>query len=292
MHRMGAENGSGQTQLLKQKRRKETTGEGLSKLLIRREEARHADTRDQDRHRLRRATFPVTYRNRKHSVELVNLSGGGAMIDCRFKPDLCERIDLHLGDGGSVECLVRWVKDGRIGLEFAHETQLHCSGDEQAALLREVINRDFPDETFEAPTATRGMPEQRSNGRHPLIWSGALLCGPNSWKVRLRNVSPTGAMIECEKTMGEGTEVVLDLGEAGSVAATVSWALGDHLGLRFDEPFNMRGLARSKPHVAPATGLSPPYLNPEVTAELPHDDAWGRMSIDDLRSELEGFLKR
>jgi hypothetical protein len=279
--------------LLKRKRRpRQSKGEGLNKFAIERLEARRSNSRDQDRHHLHGAKFPVTYRGRKREVDVANLSGGGAMIACPFEPDLCERIDLHLGDGAALECLVRWVKHGRIGLEFAHETQLHCPDDEQAALLRRVIECAFPVEAYDERPAANEKADQRSHDRHPLIWSGELLYGPSSWNVRLRNVSPTGALIECEKSPREGAEVILDLGKAGSVTATVSWTVGDHCGLRFDEPFDMLHLAKSKPRVAPPTWLRPAYLENEVTAESAWDEAWNRMSVEDLRAELEGFLKR
>jgi PilZ domain len=278
--------------VLSLKRRSGRASAGLSNLPIRRSEVRCADTRNQDRHHLRGTRFLVTHRDREREVDVVNLSGGGAMIACRFVPNLCERIDLHLGEGGTIECLVRWVKRGRIGLEFAHETQLHCSDDEQAALLRQVVNCAFPTESFEGHAAAEQRSDQRASTRHPLIWSGKLLHGPTTWAVRLRNVSTTGALLESEKSLREGAEVVLDLGQAGSVNATVSWAVGDHLGLRFDEPFDMSRLSKSQPRVAPPTWLRPSHFENDAAAESPWDDAWNRMSVDELRAELEGYLKR
>ena len=78
-------------------------------------------------------------------VDLINLSGGGAMIEADLNPRLWDRIDLYLGGGNPIECAVRWLRNGRIGLEFAHETQIDCSPEERDALLLEVIRRSFPD---------------------------------------------------------------------------------------------------------------------------------------------------
>jgi len=58
------------------------------------------------------------------------------MIAAAFEPNVWDKLELHLGENGTIECAVRWVKGGRMGLEFAHETQLDCSAEEQAILFR------------------------------------------------------------------------------------------------------------------------------------------------------------
>ena len=178
----------------------------------------------------------MTHGGRAHSVKLVNLSGGGAMVAADFEPMLWDRVELHLGENGTVECAVRWIKGGRIGLEFAHETRLDCSADQQAAVLREVIARTFPDLEFEVP-AEPAAPvvlengDQRADGRHPLIWSGVIHHDFQSCPVRLRNISETGAMIECNGPLHVGAEPLLELGEGVSIFTTVAWIVGDQAGL-------------------------------------------------------------
>jgi len=39
---------------------------------------------------------------------------------------------------------VRWLRDDRMGLEFAHETKIECAPQVRNALLLEVIRRSFP----------------------------------------------------------------------------------------------------------------------------------------------------
>ena len=82
------------------------------------------------------------------------------------------------------------------------------------------------------------------------------------------------------------------LGKAGAVTASVSWVVGDHMGLQFDEPFEIRRLSEKKPMIAPAKWLRPAYLEGNEAEESPWDPAWNSMSVDELRSELEGYLKR
>jgi hypothetical protein len=288
--------------LIQEKRAKRSDAKGLADIAIQREETRRSNNRDQDRYRLKDALVTIAFEHAEHKAEVVNLSGGGAMIATSLQPKLGDHVRLNLGDGpdGSIECAVRWIKDGRLGLEFAHETELQCTDDDRAALLREVINRDFPDQKFssrpvvpEVPAATAGAQgaEQRSAMRHPLIWSGDLHHGTHSWHVRLRNVSSSGALVECEGSFRVDSEVLLDLGKAGAFTASVSWAVGDHVGLTFDEPFDLRRLAEAKPRLTPRNWSCPDYLGGD-SASSPWDRAWERLSIDDLRTQLEGFLKR
>lgn len=287
--------GRSERRLIKEKRPTKPDSKGLCGIVIAREESRRTNSRDHDRFRLTGATFKLSYEGKDYDAELVNLSGGGAMIGADFAPNLGERLQLHLGEGGSLECVVRWIKDGRLGLEFAHETQLQCPEDELAALLREVIRRDFPEQEFSGPPASLHEPrqsEQRQSIRHPLIWWGDLHHGSHSWHVRLRNISASGALIDCSAELRIDSEILLELGNGVAVTGSVSWSVGDHVGLKFDEPFELSRLSKAKPKLMADKWLRPVYLEAEVEPDSPWDGAWNRMSVDDLRSQLEGFLKR
>ncbi len=83
------------------------------------------------------------------------------MVSGTFKPKLWDRVELHLGENGTIECAVCWIREDRIGLEFAHETRLDCSPTKQTKVLREVIARSFPDIQFEQPETI----EAESRGR-------------------------------------------------------------------------------------------------------------------------------
>lgn len=273
--------------------------EMLNSVAVSREESRRGDTRSGDRHRLPDEQIRVSHKGEEYAVQLINLSGGGAMVEGNFAPMLWDRVDLHLGDDGVIECAVRWLRDDRVGLEFAHETQLGCSADEQASLLRDTINRSFPEIAFAtseqapAPADERASQEGRRERRHPLIWSGVIHHDYQSTPVRLRNISSTGALIECEEALRVGAEPLLDLGEAGTVFATVTWTVGDQAGLKFQQHFDLTQLSRAKPQVAGANWNAPSYLNSApATPETESADGWGRMSLGELRDELEGFMKR
>lgn len=280
---------AGESPLVTTKRPRKSKAEGLGGIRVPREEARRKDARDQDRLPGYGQHCRIRYRDQDHQVEIVNLSGGGAMIASTLRPNIAERLDLHLGEGGTVECAVRWVKEDRIGLEFAHETHLECSDSERAAVLLEVLERGFAKAKSAPAPAEQQSSEQRIAKRHPLIWSAELQSRSGTFRVRLRNVSATGALIQCSKPLPDGSQVILDLGKGGSVDATITWAVGDCAGIRFDEEFDMRRLSHSRPTVAPARWLRPAYLKSEVAEEV---DDWSRMSVEELKAELEGFLKR
>jgi hypothetical protein len=276
---------------------------GLKSVPVARTAARTSDTREADRHRLPDGMVTASFDGADHQVQLVNLSGGGAMISGPFEPNLWDRVDLHLGDEGTVECAVRWLKSDRIGLEFAHETRLDCSPQERDALLRQVIVENFPEVALperpvdrkEAPADAATAPEaelRRGDARHPLIWSGIVHYDHDSTPVRLRNISSSGAMIECSATFPEGAEPLLDLGDAGNLFATVMWVHGDQAGLSFAQPFDLALLAKTKPEVAPANWEKPAYLRNDGNSSSPWDEHWRRMSLNQLGEELDGFLKR
>jgi hypothetical protein len=289
--------------ILKSKTPKGAKADDLHSVAVPREEKRRADTRKQDRHRFVDEHARATHKGATHDVQLVNVSGGGAMISAAFDVHPWDRVDLHLGDHGTIECAVLWVKDGRVGLEFEHETRLDCSADEQAELLRDVIKRNFPEVVFNGrrkdDAAADGEPpmasdpaEHRSERRHPLIWSGVLHYDYESRPVRLRNISSMGATIETDIGIAPGAEPLLDLGDAGTVFGTVAWTVGDQIGLRFKEPFDVSALARSRPKVAPVKWQPPKHISQHMHSDSPVQHHWDRLSLSELQEALDGFMKR
>lgn len=289
--------------LLKRKTPKGAKADELHSIKVPRETRRQSNTRGKDRHRLIGERARVTYNDTDFEVELVNLSGGGAMVAGPFEPLIWERLALHLGDHGTIECAVRWVRDGRVGLEFAHETRLECGPDKVASVLRNVINRSFPDLQFaewrepeaEIEAEPQGTAdEHRAASRHPLIWNGDLHHDYQTSRVRIRNISGTGAMIECETPVRVGAEPMLQLGEDLMVAATVVWAVGNQVGLRFQSEFDVHQLAEVKPVVVTASTSSwtpPSYIRKAALDTSPWNPHWKRMNMNQLQRELEGYLK-
>lgn len=110
--------------------------------------------------------------------------------------------------------------------------------------------------------------------------------------MRLRNISEHGALIECPVQYPLGVEVMLDLGDAGQHFAIVSWACGDKAGLKFNNPFDLKLLGSAKPEIAPKLMTRPGPGLSSSDSDNPWADGWNRRSLDDLREDLEGYLKR
>lgn len=274
--------------------------DGLSGLQVPRAESRTHNQRGEDRQILAAEEARLFVGRRAYVVGLLNLSGGGAMIRTNVPLKLWKVVQLELGDGGSVECAVRWIRDDRIGLEFAHETQVAGDAAKCDAMLLETIERNFP-EVAETPAVEAQDAEserdvsdaqRRAAIRHPLIWSGEIHYDHDTTRVRLRNISETGAMVDSPKAFPQGAELLLDLAGGGQHFAFVTWSRGDQLGLRFQRPFDIACLARAEPEVAPQSWSGPEYLKAHEDADSPWGEPWDRLSVPELKSTLEGFLKR
>ena len=309
-----------QEPIFRDKRPKGAKSDELQSITVARGESRRGNSRSEDRHRLSEETVTIAHDGVSHQAQLINVSGGGVMVRGELELKLWDTVELHLGEHGTIECAVRWIRGDRVGLEFAHETRLECSSDELANVLRDVITRSFPDARFEEPEeqplqvqpsepeespaddeASAWLPsDHRRAPRHPLIWTGTLHFGRQSAPVRVRNISSTGAMIECTQDVAAGAEAVLELGDEAAMAGTVQWVVGAQVGFKFQSPFDMRLLARSKPEVAaapptPAQWTPPAYLEKgqdEQDGSDPWDPRWERLTLRQINLELEGFLKR
>jgi hypothetical protein len=280
--------------------------ESFADVAINREETRLANHRDSDRHRLDNEAVKVIHEGCTQVVTLVNLSGGGAMIEGAKELRLWDRVELRFAEWASVEAAVRWIRGKRYGLEFAHETRIETGEEELADMLRAVIARSFPDVALELavdePEDPASVPaqlrppvdeqevEQRDeierDLRHPLIWSGLIHHDHESHVVRLRNISSGGAMIESDLPLKPGTELLLDLGQGGSIFATVHWARGDAAGLKFHAPYDLRQLAAARPEVASARWVAPDYLRDVPQGNSPWAKQWGRSDLGSLHRQL------
>lgn len=290
------------TPIVASKRGGKAEGDQLASVEIPRDASRSADHRDEDRHRLARETATIGFKGKKRTVDLINLSGGGAMIEADISPRLWDRIDLYLGEGSPIECAVRWLRNGRIGMEFAHETRIECAPEQRDALLLDVIRRSFPHlvasvpaanaDADAAPNAAPADASRRGEARHPLIWNGSILWQHDVHTVRLRNISASGALVDAQVDFPEGVELLLDLGASGQHFATVSWSRGGQAGLAFTRPFDLSMLAAAKPEVAAQHWDKPAYLALSSGQASPWASEWERSELSDLQADLEGFLKR
>nr|WP_314444666.1 PilZ domain-containing protein [uncultured Sphingomonas sp.] len=258
--------------------------ESFADVEVRREAVRIANHRSRDRHRLDDETIEVLHDGRRQAVTLVNVSGGGAMIEGAEGLRLWDEIELNLGQHGKLVAAVRWVRGNRIGLEFAQETRIDGGRGKTVRMLQEIVHRSYPDlvadlgmdedEDFldaapEPPAEGNGTDAAERDVRHSLIWSGHIHYDHDSFAVRLRNISEGGALIECARSLPVGAELLLELDKAGSFFATVNWVHGDTAGLRFHKPFDLQCLAAARPAVAATRWVAPDYLRDSSGSSSP-----------------------
>jgi diguanylate cyclase (GGDEF)-like protein/PAS domain S-box-containing protein len=105
--------------------------------------------------------------------------------------------------------------------------------------------------------------------RHRLIRVGRLRWDDVSVQARVRNISPGGAMVECDSVLEPGTKVQLDLDEAGILDAEIRWCQRGQAGLAFAEVFELRRLARTRPGPAGLKMLRPQFLDSPAEASPP-----------------------
>lgn len=91
----------------------------LDGAMIPRTVKRMFDERLERRHDASSKTAVMGLRGESHVVRLINISDSGAMVIYPGIPHIGEQVTLQLLDKGEVTAVVRWVCDGRIGLNFA-----------------------------------------------------------------------------------------------------------------------------------------------------------------------------
>lgn len=86
-------------------------------IAIPRVERRTTDQRREDRFNgvVERAT--IVFRRKKTLVKVVNVSPSGVMIESTILPRIGEEVRVEFDGFEPVEGVVRWVKQGRIGLD-------------------------------------------------------------------------------------------------------------------------------------------------------------------------------
>ncbi len=293
--RSGLEKGRGPRKagLLMPAKKPSGVSEDLNTVNVARDAQRTVNHRDDDRHRLPSEQAKLKAGRKNYLVDLVNLSGGGAMIQTDAPLEMWQKVTLMLGECDGLDCAVLWIKGDRVGLEFAPETQIGGDRAKRDSLLVDVLKRNFPHlkKTPRTPEAvsSKALPtmpaeQRRAIPRHPLIWTGDVLFNHSTTPVRLRNISDSGALLDSPDCFPPNAEVLLDLGGAGKHFASVCWSRGDQVGLKFVKPFDVSLLARAKPDVADHRWVAPDYLRHDGSSR----SAWGDTSLQDL----EGFLKR
>jgi hypothetical protein len=251
-------------------------GGSLLKVAIPRGEARVTNQRAEDRKPGLVQHTLLWFRRRKHVVPVINVSSRGAMVHADIDARIGETVELQFAEASRTKCLVRWMREGRIGLEFVKET-----------IVWDCFEVQEPDPEGSFPERPKAQPKSKKDRapRHALVRMGSLLWNGMTLPVRIRNISSGGAKLESGRELAPGSEVELNLGEAGWVYAEVRWCREGQVGLRFADEFSLESLAaRAREPSAPANVmLKPQYLESENSPDSPWAARFERLSLTELK---------
>ena len=92
--------------------------------LVTRTAPRVVDQRSEPRREDLVENATLFFRGTEHPVAVVNLSSRGTKIECAIAPRLGESVVIRFDGFSPMHAFVRWVRDGRIGLNFGGEIVL------------------------------------------------------------------------------------------------------------------------------------------------------------------------
>ena len=94
---------------------------GLAGNIIPRTQPRLVDERCEPRHDDLVERAVITFRAQDYLVPVVNISSRGTMIESDILPRIGEAVVIQFENCTRIHGFVRWVRDGRVGLNFGHE---------------------------------------------------------------------------------------------------------------------------------------------------------------------------
>lgn len=101
---------------------------GLVGKIIPRAQPRLAEQRTEPRHTDLAERAVIVFRGQDYLVPVVNISSRGTMIESDIVPRIGEAVLVQFENCCRIHAFVRWVRDGRIGLNFGHEIILERVG--------------------------------------------------------------------------------------------------------------------------------------------------------------------
>ena len=63
----------------------------------------------------------IWFRGAPHQVPVLNMSSRGTMVESDIVPRLGETVLVEFPECSRIHAFVRWMRDGRLGLNFGHE---------------------------------------------------------------------------------------------------------------------------------------------------------------------------
>lgn len=144
-----------------------------------------------------------------------NISPGGIMFECLHAPAEGQTLLVELRSDKRMTGEVRWVHEGKVGLQFDREINVEQMLREDRSPLLRVRPRP-------PRFARRG--EMR------------LIAGGETIPAQIVDISILGARCRPELPVRSGEPVVAALDGVGATNAEVRWVHGDLTGVRFEKP--------------------------------------------------------
>jgi hypothetical protein len=89
--------------------------------LIPRTQRRNIEEREEERREGVVDSAALLFRRRVYQVPVINISSRGTMVEAPFMPMIGETVAVEFENCDPIQGFVRWVRDGRIGINFGHE---------------------------------------------------------------------------------------------------------------------------------------------------------------------------
>jgi hypothetical protein len=219
---------------------------GLLDVIVPRFEPRQNHERHEDRRVLTGVTARVMLGGGKpFETAIANLSSNGMMIACERIAPIGAEVSAEIDGCGAVPMVVRWVRGGRIGLEFVAETTIVAEAGVQQYII-DTIRAEDAATRFAGEAVSAGPEKRDAEPRHALMWVCELATATagGAGAARLRNISRSGAMISFGPDLApaKGETVALMMGEESRLEAEVRWVAEGLAGLRFADRFPVETL--------------------------------------------------
>ena len=210
---------------------------GLLDVIVPRHEPRQNHERNEDRRVLTGVSASITLGRGGFAAPVANLSSNGIMIACVRIIPIATEVAAEIDGCAAIPMIVRWVRGGRIGLEFLAETSIVAQAGGQQFII-DTIRAEAAAARFD-PALAAGPEKRDSQLRHGLMWLCELETGGGVGVARLRNISRGGALASFGEDIAPvpGETVTLVMGEASRFEAQIRWAAEGLAGLRFADHF-------------------------------------------------------
>lgn len=293
--------------IIQKKRRKQLpNAKGLGAVTIPRNGPRAVHQRNEDRHVLRGTRATADVGGEIRDVELLNLSSNGVMIALDADLRIGGELYLTIEDCAPITTAVRWMRGGRVGLEFIEETVIIAQAGVQDYIVKTI--RREAEEAGTAASLKIGSEQRDTDRRHPLVFLCKAKWAEHQSTARLRNISTSGAMIALadHTDLASGDAITLSFVNAGEIGARIRWVADRQYGLQFDAPFDVSLLVNENAaELAPPddfNGLAAPVGSDEPTADdfdslrirlgnvrnphRPPDLRYGKLTLDEVYATL------